>query len=157
MLDVIVGIESGKPHHTAKAALHSPHPVHGFGIDPAYGGIEHDAPEHLEAGDVLAREPCAIGGGGDMVLEHQRLEAPLLIDASDLFVVQRAAEDVGRRMDVRVHKSSNGNDRRGGGGKTRTCAKASRAFMTVARPAAPTIATPALSNARRLVCWLGSS
>jgi hypothetical protein len=69
----------GKPHHTAKAALHSPHPVHGFGIDPAHGGIEHDAPEHLEAGDVLAREPCAIGGGGDMVLEHQRLEAPLLL------------------------------------------------------------------------------
>src|SRR4029079_11509066 len=84
----------------------------GFGIDPADGGIEHDASEYLEARDVLAREPRAIGSGGDMVLEYEGLETPLLVDASDLFVVQRAAEDVGRRMDVRVHKSSNGTDRR---------------------------------------------
>src|SRR5215467_231757 len=38
----------------------------------------------------------------------------------------------------------------GGGGKTRICAKTSRGPTTVASPAPPTIATPALSSARRV-------
>src|SRR5262249_54800224 len=43
----------------------------------------------------------------------------------------------------------------GGGGKTRTCANKSRGATIVARPAAPTSATPPLRNSRRGAWWPG--
>src|SRR5262249_11243820 len=61
MLDVIVGIEGGEPHDAAVAALHTPHPVDGIGIDSAGRRINNDPAEHLQASDVLAREPGAVG------------------------------------------------------------------------------------------------
>ena len=105
VLDVVVGIEGGEPHDAAKAALHPPHPVNGIGVDAAHRGVENDAAEHLEAGDVLAREPGAVRGGHHMVLEDERLEPALLVEDRHLLVVHGPAEDVGRGVDVRVHEA----------------------------------------------------
>ena len=71
MLDVVVGVERGEPHDTAVAALHSPHPVDGIGVDAAHRGIQHDAAEHFETLDVFAGEPGPVRRRCDMVLEHQ--------------------------------------------------------------------------------------
>src|SRR5215472_15798804 len=84
MLDVIVGIEAGEPHDAAVAALHAPHPVDGIGIDPAGRRIEDDPAEHLQASDVLAREPGAVGRGQDVILEDEGLESTILVEDRDL-------------------------------------------------------------------------
>jgi hypothetical protein len=68
MLDVVIGVEGGEPHDAAKAALHPPHPVDSIGVDAANRGIEDNPAKHLEALDVLSREPGAIGSRHDVVL-----------------------------------------------------------------------------------------
>jgi hypothetical protein len=77
MLDMIVDIESGKPHHSPVTALHAPHPVDGIGIDSADRGIEDDRTEYLQAGDVLARKPGSVGGCHGVILENERLQSAI--------------------------------------------------------------------------------
>jgi hypothetical protein len=112
VLDVVVGIEGGEPYDAAKAPLHPPHPVNGVGVDAAHCGIEDNAAEHLETGDVLAREPGSVRGAYHMVFEDERFESALLVKQRHLFVVQGPAEDVGSGMHVRVHKVSDRAHRR---------------------------------------------
>ena len=150
MLDVIVGIEGGEPHDAAVTALHAPHPVDGIGIDSTGRRIEDDPAEHLQASDVLAREPGAVGRGQDVVLKDEGLEPAIFIEDRDLLIVERPPENVGRGVDMGIHEAI-GLTAGGGGGKTRTCANTSPGSTTVAMPAPPTIAIPPLRNARRLV------
>src|SRR5262249_55493811 len=107
MLDVIVGIEGGEPHDAAVAALHAPHPVDGIGIDSAGRRIEDDPAEHLQASDVLAREPGAVGRGQDVILEDEGLESTILVEDRDLLIVERPSENVGRGVDMGIHEAGN--------------------------------------------------
>src|SRR5215475_9147391 len=107
MLDVIVGIEGGEPHDAAVAALHAPHPVDGIGIDSAGWRIEDDPAEHLQASDVLAREPGAVGCGQDVILEDEGLEPAIFIEDRDLLIVERPPENVGRGVDMGIHEAGN--------------------------------------------------
>jgi hypothetical protein len=104
MLYVVVGVEGREPDDAAVAALHPPHPVDRVGVDPADRRVEHDAAERLDARDVLPCEPGAVGGRGDVVLEDDHLDAAVAVDRRRLVVVDRAAEHVGRGMDMRVHE-----------------------------------------------------
>src|SRR5213594_1346762 len=88
-----------------------------------------------------------------MILQHERLKSAVLVENGHLLVVERAAEYVGCGVDVRIHEACDRADRRGRGGKTRTCANNSRGSAIVASPAPPTIATPPLRNSRRVAWW----
>src|SRR5215467_3447564 len=105
MLDVIVGIEGGEPHDAAVTALHAPHPVDGIGIDSTGRRIEDDPAEHLQASDVLAREPGAVGRGQDVVLKDEGLEPAIFIEDRDLLIVERPPENVGRGVDMGIHEA----------------------------------------------------
>jgi hypothetical protein len=107
MLDVIVGVEGREPDNAAIAALHARHPVDRIGIDPAGRGIQRNPTKHLQAGDMLAREPGAVRGGRHVIFEHKRFQPAISIEDRDLFIVQSAPENVGRCMDMRVHKAGN--------------------------------------------------
>ena len=105
MLDMIVGIEGGEPDDAAVAALHARHPIDRIGIDSAGRGIQRNPTEYFEAGDVLAREPSAVRGCRDVIFQNQRLQSAISVDDRDLLIVQSAAENVGRRVDVRIHEA----------------------------------------------------
>jgi hypothetical protein len=49
----MISIDGGQPHRLAVLPLHTPHPLHGLGVQAADGAIEHDAPEDLQAGEAL--------------------------------------------------------------------------------------------------------
>ena len=86
-------------------------------------------PKILMPGDVLARQPGAVGGEGDVVLEHERFHLPRGGELGQLVIVQRAAEDVRRGVGVEVDEATDGADGRrrrrialhapGGGGRAR--------------------------------------
>jgi hypothetical protein len=89
----------------AVAARHARHPVDRIGIDPAGRRIQRNPTEYLQAGNVLAREPGAVRGGRHVIFQNQRLQSAISIEDRDLFIVQGSAENVGRRMDMRVHET----------------------------------------------------
>ena len=72
MLDMIVGVEGREPDYAAIATLHARHPVDRVRIDPAGRGIQGNPTKHLQAGDVLAREPGAVRGGRHVIFQHKR-------------------------------------------------------------------------------------
>src|SRR5262249_9626576 len=67
--------------------------------------IQRDAAERLEPGIVLAGQPGPIRGQRDMVLEHHRLDLAREVELGHLVVVDRAAEDVGRAVVVKVDEA----------------------------------------------------
>jgi len=140
---VVVGVEGRKPDNPAVAALHAPHPLHGLGIDPAHGAVEHHAAEDLHAGHVLAREPRAIGGHGHVALEDHRLHLARGSKRGQLVVVHGAAEDVGRGMRVKIDQPLDGAD----GWRRRRIAAHARRRNWLARLGA---GGPAVSGGRRL-------
>src|SRR5215470_12902257 len=98
---------------------------------------------------MLAQQPGAVRSTHHMVLEDERLQAALLVEGRRLLVVHRSAEDVGRGMDMCIHEAEDRADRRRRWWEARTCANTSRGSTTVAKPAAPTIATQPVRNSRR--------
>ena len=56
-------------------------------------------------GDVLARKPGAVRGCRDVIFQNQRLQSAISVDDRDLLIVQSAAENVGRRVDVCIHEA----------------------------------------------------
>jgi hypothetical protein len=109
---VVVGVEGRKPHDAAEAALHAPHPFHRLRVESADGAVERDAAEDLDARDVLARKPRAIGGQRDVALEDDRLHLARGGQGGQLVIVHRTAEDVWRGMRVKVDEAANGADGR---------------------------------------------
>jgi len=75
--------------------------------------IEDDPAEHLQASDVLAREPGAVGCGQDVVLEDEGLEPAILVEDRDLLIVEGPPENVGRGVDMGIHEAGNRAHRRG--------------------------------------------
>jgi len=94
---VIVGIEGGKPHDPAVAALHPPHPLHGLRVEPAHCPIQRDTAEDLHSADVLAGEPRAVGGNRHVALEDHSLHLAGGGEGGELLVVHRTPEDIGCR------------------------------------------------------------
>ena len=115
-LHMVVGVERREPDHAAEAALHAPHPFDGLRIEPAHRVVERDAAEHLDARHVLADEVRAIGGVGHVVLEDHRFHLARGGQRGELVVVERPAEDVGRRVGVEVDQALDRADRRRGRG-----------------------------------------
>ena len=87
VLHVMVGVEGGEPYYAPEPTLHPPHPLDRLGVDSAHGRVEHDAAEHLHARDVLADEPRAVCGEGDVIFEHERLKAVVAGERHGLVVV----------------------------------------------------------------------
>ena len=83
---------------------------------------------------------------GDSVLVEQDPRT------GDLLIVQRPPEDVGRRVNMRIHETGDRAHRRRRWWKDADLREYLAGPTTVASPAPPTIATPALSSARR-VAW----
>jgi 2OG-Fe(II) oxygenase superfamily len=107
VFDVIVGVEGWEPHHTAKTALHPPHPIDRIGVDAADRGVQDYSAEYLEPLNMLPGKPSAIGGCRDVILEDQCVKSAFLIKTSQLDVIQGTAKDVGRGVDVRIHQPGN--------------------------------------------------
>src|SRR6516164_5992309 len=61
---------------------------------------------------MLAREPSPVGSRHDVIFENKRLEPAIFIEGRDLLIVQRPAEDVGRRVNMRIHETRDRADRR---------------------------------------------
>src|ERR1700739_542627 len=93
MLDVVVGIEGGEPHHAAEPTLHTPHPVNRIRIYSACRRIKDDSAEYFEASNVLAREPSPVSGWQDVIFENERLQPAILIERRDLLIVRRPPEN----------------------------------------------------------------
>ena len=115
MAHVIVRVEGREPHHAAVATLHPPHPLHSLRIEPAHGAVEGDTAEDLHLRYVRAREPRAVGGDGDVALEHHRFHLARGGERGELVVVHGAAEDIGRGVGVEVDEPRMGLTRGGGG------------------------------------------
>jgi hypothetical protein len=75
------------------------------GLIPPARRIQRNPTEYFQAGDVLAREPSAIRRCRDVIFQNQRLQSAISVDDRDLFIVESAAENVGRCVDVRVHEA----------------------------------------------------
>src|SRR5262245_5032134 len=76
------------------------------GLIPPAGELR-TTPEHLQASDVLAREPGAVSRGQDVILEDEGLEPAIFIEDRDLLIVERSPENVGRGVDMGIHEARN--------------------------------------------------
>src|SRR5207245_15224 len=76
--------------------------LHGHGIEPAGGQVQHEAAEDVDATDLLLDHEGA-GGRPEVVgLDDEGAKAGILGGPRDLEVVADAAIQVGRRVDVDV-------------------------------------------------------
>jgi hypothetical protein len=102
-------------HTTRLAALHAPS-TDGLRVEAAHRRVQRDAAEYLDPRHVLADEEGPVGGVGHVVLEDDRLHLARGGQYRQLVVVERAAEDVGRRVGVEVDQALDRADRRRGRG-----------------------------------------
>src|SRR6266446_958068 len=105
VLDVVVGVEGRQPYDAPEAALHAPHPLHGLGVDPSRRPVEGDPAERLDARDVLAHEPGAVGRERDVVLEDDGFRLAGHVRLRGLVVVHGTAERVRRAVRVEVDQA----------------------------------------------------
>jgi len=105
VLDVVVGVEGRQPYDAPEAALHAPHPLHGLGVDAARRPVEGDPAERLDARDVLAHEPGAVGRERDVVLEDDGFRLAGHVRLRGLVVVHGTAERVRRAVSVEVDQA----------------------------------------------------